>query len=44
MAMFLPQVYGRQSREEQRSGRVAEALHPRQKKSREEPAEPPQET
>jgi uncharacterized protein with von Willebrand factor type A (vWA) domain len=38
MAMFLPQVYGRQAREEQQpaSSRVAEALHPRQK-PREEP-------
>jgi uncharacterized protein with von Willebrand factor type A (vWA) domain len=46
MAMFLPQVYGRQTRDEQRpaSGRVAEALRPRRKAPREEPAEPPQET
>ena len=46
MAMFLPQVYGRQAREEPRpaSSRVAEALRHRRKKPREEPAEPPQET
>src|SRR2546422_1255877 len=43
MAMFLPQVYGRQSREEPRSGRIAEALRPRQKKPHEGTAEPPQE-
>src|SRR2546428_599225 len=42
--MFLPQVYGRQSREEPHSGRIAEALRPRQKKPHEGPAEPPQET
>ena len=45
MALFLPKVYGRQSREEaQASSRVAEALRPRQKKPREEPAEAPRET
>jgi len=45
MAMFLPQVYGRQGREErQASSRVAEALHPRPKKPQEKPVEPPQET
>jgi uncharacterized protein len=45
MAMFLPKVYGRQARDEaQASSRVAEALRPRQKKPREEPAEAPQET
>ncbi len=46
MAMFLPQVYGRQARDEQRpaSGRVADALRPRRKDPREEPAQPPQET
>ena len=46
MAMFLPQVYGRQAREEPQpaSSRVAEALRPRQKKPREEPLEPPAET
>ena len=46
MAMFLPQVYGRQAREEPRpaSSRVAEALRHRQKRPKEEPLEPPQET
>ena len=45
MAMFLPQVYGRQGREErQASSRVAEALHPKPKKPPETPIEPPQET
>jgi len=45
MAMFLPQVYGRQSREErQASLRVAEALRPKPKKPQETPIEPPQET
>jgi uncharacterized protein with von Willebrand factor type A (vWA) domain len=45
MAMFLPQVYGRQGRDErQASSRVAEALRPRPKKPQEAPAEPPQET
>ena len=46
MAMFLPQVYGRQAREEPRpaSSRVAEALRHRPKKPKEEPPEPPQET
>jgi uncharacterized protein with von Willebrand factor type A (vWA) domain len=46
MAMFLPQVYGRQTRDEPRpaSGRVTEALRPRRKGPREEPAQPPQET
>jgi uncharacterized protein with von Willebrand factor type A (vWA) domain len=45
MAMFLPQVYGRQGREErQASSRVTEALHPKPKKPQETPVEPPQET
>jgi len=45
MAMFLPQVYGRQGRDDrQASSRVAEALHPKPKKAPEAPAEPPQET
>lgn len=46
MAMFLPQVYGRQGREQAKpaSSRVAEALHPRQKKPKEEPLEPQTET
>src|SRR5499427_2216585 len=45
MAMFLPQVYGRQGRDErQASSRVAEAMQPRQKKPQETPVEPPQET
>jgi uncharacterized protein len=45
MAMFLPQVYGRQGREDrQASSRVAEALYPKPKKAPEAPAEPPQET
>jgi uncharacterized protein with von Willebrand factor type A (vWA) domain len=46
MAMFLPQVYGRQARDEPRpaSGRVAEALRPRRKSPREELSQPPQET
>ncbi|HET7765774.1 MAG TPA: VWA domain-containing protein [Burkholderiales bacterium] len=45
MAMFLPQVYGRQGREErQASSRVAEALRPKPKKPQETPPEPPQET
>ena len=45
MAMFLPQVYGRQAREEPpASSRVAEALHPKQKKPKEDPLEPPPET
>jgi uncharacterized protein with von Willebrand factor type A (vWA) domain len=46
MAMFLPQVYGRQSREESRaaSSRVNEALRPKPKKPYEQPVEPPQET
>ena len=45
MAMFLPQVYGRQGRDEhQASSRVAEALYPKPKKPPEAPAEPPQET
>jgi hypothetical protein len=45
MAMFLPQVYGRQGRDErQASSRVAEAMRPRQKKPQETPVEPPQET
>jgi uncharacterized protein with von Willebrand factor type A (vWA) domain len=46
MAMFLPQVYGRQGREQAQpaSSRVDEALHPRQKKPKEEPLEPQTET
>ena len=45
MAMFLPQVYGRQGRDEREaSSRVAEAMQPRRKKPQETPAEPPQET
>jgi len=45
MAMFLPQVYGRQGKEErQASSRVSEALRPRAKKPENTPAEPPQET
>ena len=45
MALFLPQVYGRQGREERpASSRVSEALHPKPKKPPEAPAEPPQET
>ncbi|HEX9571325.1 MAG TPA: VWA domain-containing protein, partial [Burkholderiales bacterium] len=46
MAMFLPQVYGRQAREEPRpaSSRVADALYPKPKKPKETPTEPPQET
>ncbi|HEY6721736.1 MAG TPA: VWA domain-containing protein [Burkholderiales bacterium] len=47
MAMFMPpQVHGRQGRDELRdaSNRVAEALNPKPKKPKEEPAELPQET
>src|SRR5262252_8663889 len=45
MAMFLPQVYGRQGKEERAaSSRVAEAMQPKLKKPQETPAEPPQET
>ncbi|HET7200510.1 MAG TPA: VWA domain-containing protein [Burkholderiales bacterium] len=45
MAMFLPQVYGRQGREErQASSRVAEALRPKPKRPPETPFEPPRET
>jgi hypothetical protein len=45
MAMFLPQVYGRQGREDrQASSRVTEALQPRPKKPQETPVEAPQET
>ncbi|HVQ62396.1 MAG TPA: VWA domain-containing protein [Burkholderiales bacterium] len=45
MAMFLPQVYGRQSRDEREaSSRVSEAMQPKPKKPRETPVEPPQET
>ena len=45
MAMFLPQVYGRQARDEhQASARVTEALRPRRRKPEEEAVEPPQET
>ena len=46
MAMFLPQVYGRQGRNEEASAsnRVADALYPKPKKPKETPAEPPQET
>jgi uncharacterized protein with von Willebrand factor type A (vWA) domain len=45
MAMFLPQVYGRQSREEDRSAsnRVSEALYPKPKKPKDSPGEPPPE-
>src|SRR2546427_6210418 len=45
MAMFLPQVYGRQGRGEEpsASNRVADALYPKPKKPREDPAELPQE-
>jgi uncharacterized protein with von Willebrand factor type A (vWA) domain len=45
MAMFLPQVYGRQAREEDRSAsnRVSEALYPKPKKPKETPGEPPPE-
>ena len=45
MAMFLPQVYGRQSREEDRSAsnRVSEALYPKPKKPKDTPGEPPPE-
>src|SRR6266850_160989 len=45
MAMFLPQVYGRQGREQDHpaSNRVAEALRPSPKKPREERSEAPQE-
>ena len=45
MAMFLPQVYGRQGRDErQASSRVAEAMQPKSKKPHEAPVEPPRET
>ena len=45
MAMFLPQVYGRQGRDEREaSSRVSEAMRPRPKKPQETPVEPPQET
>jgi uncharacterized protein with von Willebrand factor type A (vWA) domain len=45
MAMFLPQVYGRQSRDEREaSSRVSEAMRPRPKKPQETPVDPPQET
>src|SRR6266513_2468229 len=46
MAMFLPQVYGRQGRDEPHpaSSRVADALYPKPKKPREDPAELPQDT
>jgi uncharacterized protein with von Willebrand factor type A (vWA) domain len=45
MAMFLPQVYGRQGREDREtSSRVAEALHPKPRKPQDAPIEPPQET
>jgi len=45
MAMFLPQVYGRQGRDEREaSSRVSEAMQPKPKKPRETPVEPPQET
>jgi uncharacterized protein with von Willebrand factor type A (vWA) domain len=45
MAMFLPQVYGRQGRDEREaSSRVSEAMRPRVKKPQETPVEPPQET
>jgi uncharacterized protein with von Willebrand factor type A (vWA) domain len=40
MAMFLPQVYGRQAREQtQASSRVTEALRPKQRKPQEKPVE-----
>src|SRR6266699_973534 len=44
MAMFLPQVYGRQGRNEEpsASNRVADALYPKPKKPEEPPPEPPQ--
>jgi len=45
MAMFLPQVYGRQGRDEREaSSRVSEAMQPKPKKPPETPVEPPQET
>ncbi len=45
MAMFLPQVYGRQGRDEREaSSRVSEAMRPKTKKPQETPVEPPQET
>ncbi|TMH21379.1 MAG: VWA domain-containing protein, partial [Betaproteobacteria bacterium] len=46
MAMFLPQVYGRQGRNEEpsASNRVADALYPKPKKPEEPPPEPPHET
>src|SRR5262245_4865075 len=45
MAMFLPQVYGRQGRDERAaSSRVSEAMQPKPKRPQEPPAEPPQET
>src|SRR5439155_706082 len=46
MAMFLPQVYGRQGRNEEpsASNRVADALYPKPKKPQEPPPEPPHET
>ena len=46
MAMFLPQVYGRQGRdaEPSASNRVADALYPKPKKPKEPPPEPLQET
>jgi hypothetical protein len=45
MAMFLPQVYGRQGRDEQAaSSRVSEAMQRRPKEPHEPPVEPPQET
>jgi uncharacterized protein len=45
MAMFLPQVYGRQGRDERAaSSRVSEAMQPKAKKPKDTPAEPPQET
>jgi uncharacterized protein with von Willebrand factor type A (vWA) domain len=45
MAMFLPQVYGRQGRDEREaSSRVSEAMRPKPKKPQETPVEPPQET
>ena len=45
MAMFLPQVYGRQGRDDEpsASNRVADALYPKPKRPREDPAELPQE-
>jgi uncharacterized protein with von Willebrand factor type A (vWA) domain len=45
MAMLLPQVYGRHTKDDTRnaSNRVAEALHPKPKKPKESAGEPPPE-